>query len=138
LYHRGEQQRRGSSRGAGFAASPQQHGGCQHQREEVTQEEGATGLQDARALAKSRLLISPVIERGGAHDEIEAGIAEGQMFCRSEAKTQALVCGMGAGDSKHGMRGVNALHRLRIGKSLGQLTQQVTGAAAHVEDALGR
>lgn len=75
-----------------------------------------------------------MIERRRAHDEVNRAAWAGQPFGSAGGKPEPPVSGRQAGRVDHGLGRIDASQLDRPRVLAGQLTQQVPGTAAHVED----
>src|ERR1700722_129352 len=129
------QQPGGAPLRARLAPAAAQERGHQPGRALVDQDQVPSRHQNPRALGETGPLIRPVVERGGADDEIEHVLRVGKFLGCPGGEAQPAVGGHRPGNFDHRGRRVDTgqFHGLR--GPAGQLAQQVAGSASHVKHA---
>src|ERR1700677_2128926 len=129
------QQPGGSPLRARLAPAPAQERGRQPGRELVDQDQVPAWHQHPGALGEAGPLIRPVVERGGADDEVEHVLRVGKLLGRPGGEAHPAVGGHRAGRFDHRGRRIDTGQVQRLRGPAGQPAEQVAGAAAHVKDA---
>ena len=90
--------------------------------------------EHAGALAKSSSLISPVVERGGAQDQVEGVVFIKELFGETHLRSDPRIGCRRLSHLHHRRRRVDPSKLNRILAATGEQAQLVTRSTAHVED----